>query len=113
VSEASGAITEFLATGKIGVIYEMDDKQLLHSDGQRLLVENRKNFLKDSFVHVNTPQELSAGIAKALNPSPKMINAVKTDRSKYFYKLDGIASVRAKALIEKLYDAGTHINIVD
>jgi CDP-glycerol glycerophosphotransferase (TagB/SpsB family) len=113
VSEASGAITEFLATGKIGVIYEMDDKQLLHSDGQRLLVENRKNFLKDSFLHISAPNELNAGIAKALNPSQKMINAAKKDRSKYFYKLDGIASVRAKALIEKLYDAGTHINIVD
>ena len=113
VSEASGAITEFLATGKIGVIYEMDDDQLLHTDGQRLLVEERHKILKDSFVHVHTPEELSVGIAKALNPSKKMINAAKKDRSKYFYKLDGIASVRAKALIEKLYDEGTHINIVN
>jgi len=113
VSEASGAITEFLATGKIGVIYEMDDKQMRHADGQRLLVEERQNFLKDSFVHISSPDELSAGIAKVLNPSQKMIETAKKDRNKYFYKLDGKASVRAKKMIEKLYAEGTHFNIVN
>ena len=113
VSEASGAITEFLATNKTGVIYNMNDNQLLHSDGQRLLVEDRKDFLRDSFVHVSSPDELSAGIAKALNPSQKMINAAKKDCNKYFYKLDGKASVRAKVMIEKLFDEGTHFNIVN
>jgi len=113
VSEASGAITEYLATGKIGVIYEMDDDQLLHTDGQRLLVEERQKFLEDSFVHVSTPEELSAGIVKALNPSQKMINAAKKDCTKYFYKLDGKASVRVKTMIEKLYAEGMHINIVN
>jgi CDP-glycerol glycerophosphotransferase (TagB/SpsB family) len=113
VSEASGAITEFLATGKIGVIYDMDDTQLRHTDGQRLLVEERQKFLQDSFVHVGSPDELSAGIAKALNPSQKMINAAKKDRNKYFYKLDGKASVRAKTMIKKLYAEGTHFNIVN
>ncbi len=113
VSEASGAITEFLATGKIGVIFEMDNDQLRHTDGQRLLVEKRQKFLKDSFVHVGSPDELNAGIAKALNPSQKMINTAKKDRDKYFYKLDGKASLRAKTMIEKLYDEGTHFNIVN
>jgi len=113
ISEASGAIAEFLATGKIGVIYEMNDKQLYHSDGQKLLVEDRKKFLKDSFVHISTPNELSAGIAKALNPSQHMISAAKKDRDKYFYKLDGNASVRTKTLIEKLFAEGTHLNIVN
>lgn len=113
VSEASGAITEFLAAGKIGVIYNMEDEQLRHTDGQRLLVEERQKFLQDSFVHVGSPDELSAGIAKALNPSQKMIDAAKKDRDKYFYKLDGKASVRAKKMIEKLYGEGTHVNIVN
>jgi CDP-glycerol glycerophosphotransferase (TagB/SpsB family) len=113
VSEASGAIMEFLATRKIGVIYEIDDDQLRHSDGQRLLVEKRQNFLKDSFVHVSSSDKLGEGIAKALNPSQKMINAAKKDRIKYFYRLDGKASVRAKTMIEKLYAEGTHFNIVN
>ena len=113
VSEASGAITEFLATGKIGVIYEMEDDQLRHTDGQSLLVEKRQDFLKDSFVHVGSPDKLGEGIAKALNPLQKMIDVAKKDRNKYFYKLDGKASVRTKAMIEKLYDEGTHFNIVN
>ena len=113
VSEASGAITEFLATGKIGVIYDMDDDQLRHTDGQRLLVEARQNFLKDSFVHVGSPDELNAGIVKALDPSQKMIDVAKKDCNKYFYKLDGKASLRAKSMIEKLYAEGTHFNIVN
>ena len=113
VSEASGAITEFLVTGKIGVIYNMNDDQLRHTDGQRLLIEARQKFLKDSFVHISSPDELSEGIAKALNPSQKMINAAKKDRDKYFYKLDGKASLRAKIMIEKLYAEGTHCNNVN
>ena len=113
ISEASGAITEFLATDKIGVIYDMNDKQLLHTDGQRLLVEDRQKFLKDSFVHINSPDKLSAGIVKALNPSQKMRNAAKNDSNKYFHKLDGKASIRAKEMIEKLYNEGTHLNIVN
>ena len=113
VSEASGAITEFLATGKIGVIYDIDDDQMRHTDGQRLLVETRQKFLKDSFVHVNSSDELRAGIENALNPSTKMINAAKKDRDKYFHKLDGKVSVRAKAMIEKLYTEKTHFNNVN
>lgn len=113
VSEASGAITEFLATGKIGVIYNMDNNKLRHTDGQSLLVEERGKLLKDSFVHIGSPDELRAGIAKALDPSQKMIDAAKKDRAKYFYKLDGKASLRAKKMIEKLYAEGTHFNIVN
>ncbi|NHZ86803.1 MAG: CDP-glycerol glycerophosphotransferase [Planctomycetia bacterium] len=113
VSEASGAITEFLATGKIGVIYNIDDDQLRHTDGQRLLVEESQEFLKDSFVHINSPEELRAGITKALNPSPEMIKTAQKDCTKYFYKLDGKAALRAKTMIEKLYNEGTHFNIVN
>jgi hypothetical protein len=64
-------------------------------------------------VHVSSSDKLGEGIAKALNPSQKMINAAKKDRIKYFYRLDGKASVRAKTMIEKLYAEGTHFNIVN
>ncbi len=113
ISEASGSIAEFLATGKIGVIYEIDDDHLRHSDGQNLLVETRQNFLKESFVHINSPEKIKTGIELALNPSKQMLKAAEEDREKYFYKLDGNASVRAKKLIEKLYREGTHLNITN
>jgi len=42
-----------------------------------------------------------------------MISEAKKDRNKYFNKLDGKASLRAKIMIEKLYAEGTHFNIVN
>jgi len=113
VSEASGAIAEFLAIGKFGIIYELNDIGLHHSDGQGLLVEKREDVFKDSFVHINSPEELESGIKKALNPTPKMMSAAKKDREKYFYKLNGKATHRAKAMIERLFSEGTHKNIVN
>ena len=113
ISEASGAITEFLATAKHGIIYDLEEKNLHHSDGQKLLVDDRKDFLKDSFIHISNPAELKSAIARALNPTDKMQVAVVNDRDKYFYKLDGEASLRAKLMIEKLYAEGNHRNIIN
>ena len=108
ISEASGAITEFLATGKSGVIYNLDQESLKHSDGEALLGFDNSEYLKDSFVHINTPEELQAGIELALNPTDEMKKAQKTDQEKIFYKLDGKASVRVKSEIERLFDEGKH-----
>ena len=102
VSEASGSITEFLATGKTGIIYNLDPKRLMHSDGETLLGFDNREYLKDSFVHINHPDELQAGIELALSPSPEMQKAQKIDRDKIFHKLDGKASVRVKQTVEQL-----------
>ena len=101
VSEASGAITEFLATGKTGVIYNLDPKKLQHSDGEALLGIDNREFLKDSFVHIDHPSELQPGIEKALNPDEKMLHAQSIDRTRIFHKLDGHASLRVKKKIEE------------
>ena len=113
ISEASGAITEFLATGKIGIIYDLDHDKLRHSDGEHLLTNDNREFLSNSFVHVSSPEELQSGIAKALNPDRTMQEAAKRDRDHYFYKLDGRAAERTKTEIERLYFEGTHFNPVD
>ena len=110
VSEASGAITEFLATGKTGVIYNLEQDILKHSDGEALLNFDNREYLKNSFVHINTPNEIKRGIQQALNPTEDMINAQYEDRNKIYYKLDGKASERVKAEIERLYAEGTHMN---
>jgi len=102
VSEASGAITEFLATGKTGVIYNLDQDRLKHSDGEALLGFDNREYLKDSFVHINTPDELQAGIELALKPIVEMKKSQKTDRDKIFFKLDGNASKRVKLKVEQL-----------
>lgn len=102
VSEASGAITEFLATGKTGIIYNLNNKSLKHSDGEMLLGFNNHEYLKESFVHINTPEELQSGIELALKPTSEMKKIQKTDREKIFYKLDGKASERVKQVVEHL-----------
>jgi CDP-glycerol glycerophosphotransferase (TagB/SpsB family) len=102
VSEASGAITEFLATGKTGVIYNLDQENLKHSDGEALLGFDNREYLKESFVHIDTPKELNTGIILALNPTDEMKKAQNSDREKIFYKLDGHASIRVKQIIEQL-----------
>ncbi len=109
VSEASGAITEFLATGKTGIIYNLDQESLKHSDGEALLGFDNRDYLKDSFVHINTPDELQAGIKLALKPTVEMKNAQKTDRDKIFFKLDGKASMRVKQKVEELISERSNV----
>jgi len=113
VSEASGAITEFLATGKIGIIYDLDHEKLRHSDGEHLLTNDNREFLSDSFVHISHPDQLPAGIKQALNPTPDMIAAANKERKYYFHKLDGLAAQRTKVEIERLYAEGTHFNPIE
>ena len=112
VSEASGSITEFLATGKVGVIYDLDHERLRHSDGEFLLTIDNREFLKNAFVHVNSPGEIKDGIKRALEPPDSMIQAAARDRDYYFHKLDGKASERTKSEIERLYQEGTHFNTI-
>ncbi|HIF82427.1 MAG TPA: CDP-glycerol glycerophosphotransferase [Candidatus Marinimicrobia bacterium] len=102
VSEASGAITEFLATGKTGVIYNLNQESLKHSDGEALLSFDNREYLKDSFVHINSTDNLRDGIKHALHPTPEMKRAQKADQDKIFFRLDGNASKRTKAIIELL-----------
>ena len=109
VSEASGAITEFLSTGKTGIIYNLDQDSLKHSDGQVLLSFDNREYLKDSFVHINQPDELQAGIERALHPTVEMKNAQNDVRDKIFYKLDGKASARVKQTVEQLITKGSKV----
>ncbi len=113
VSEASGSITEFLATGKIGVIYNLPHDRLKHTDGEFLLTNDNREFLKDSFVHVNNPDELRDGIKKALDPPEEMLQSASKERDYYFYRLDSKASERTKIEIERLYEEGTHFNPIE
>ena len=109
VSEASGAITEFLSTGKTGIIYNLDQDNLKHSDGEVLLSFDNREYLKDSFVHINQPDELQAGIERALHPTVEMKNAQNDVRDKIFYKLDGKASARVKQTVEQLITKGSKV----
>ena len=105
VSEASSTVFDFLALGKFGVIYDLPCERLKHSDGKPFLTEDNGEFLKDAFVHVQSPDQLRDGIERALHPSAEMRAAADRERGYYFYQLDGQASRRLKEKIEALYAA--------
>jgi hypothetical protein len=110
VSEASSTVFDFLALSKCGVIYDLPCARLKHSDGTPLLTEDNGEFLKDAFVHVQSPDQLRRGIERALHPSGALRAAADRERDYYFYQLDGQASRRLKAKIEALYAEGGHTN---
>jgi hypothetical protein len=72
------------------------------------LTEDNGEYLKDAFVHVQSPDQLRLGIEQALHPSGAMRAAAERERDYYFYRLDGQASRRLKDRIEALYAAGGH-----
>jgi len=102
VSEASSTVFDFLALGKTGIVYDLPCDRLVHSDGQPLLTEDNREFLKGVFVHVASPERLGEAIEQALSPTPAMRDAADAQRAYYFHGLDGRASQRLKEKIEGL-----------
>jgi hypothetical protein len=102
ISEASSTVFDFLALGKTGIVYDLPCDDLKHSDGQPILEEDNREFLKDAFVHVQSPGDLGQGIKRALDPTPAMQAAADRERDYRFYGLDGAAGRRVKEKIEEL-----------
>jgi hypothetical protein len=110
MSEASSTVFDFLALGKTGVIYDLDCDRLRHSDGMPVLDEDNRLFLKEAFVHIGTPEEIQPAIQQALHPTPEMVAAANRERARLFFGLDGRASARLKATVERLLEEGGHEN---
>ena len=102
-------IQKFIKWVILRIIYNLDQDSLKHSDGQLLLSFDNREYLKDSFVHINQPDELQAGIERALHPTVEMKNAQNDVRDKIFYKLDGKASARVKQTVEQLITQGSKV----
>jgi len=111
ISEASSTIFDFLALGKTGIVYDLPCDNLTHSDGQPLLEIDNREFLKDAFLHIDSPGQINNAIRQALNPAPEMIKQANLYRDKLFYKLDGQAASRMVETIDKLFSEGGHENI--
>jgi hypothetical protein len=102
ISEASSTIFEFLALGKVGIIFDLECHRLKHHDGMLLLDEDNRRFLDGAFVHINSAEQIRGGIRKALNPDTAMKRGVEKHRKELFYKLDGHASDRVVDTIREL-----------
>jgi hypothetical protein len=102
LSEASSTIFEFLALGRMGIIFDLDCNRLKHSDGMPILDEDNRTFLEGAFIHIGSPDEIRPAVEQALNPSDRMKADVARYRDRLFYKLDGHASERIVATIDRL-----------
>lgn len=110
ISEASSTVFDFLATGKTGIVFDLDSDRLRHSDGQPLLEVDNREFLGDAFVHIRSGRQIGAAVERALEPTPEMRAAADRERDRLFYRLDGRASERFKARVEELLREGGHEN---
>lgn len=110
ISEASSTIFDFLALKKTGIIYNLDHDRLKHSDGEHVLTIDNREFLKGAFVHINRPDLIGNAVDRALQPTADMVAKADRYRSYFFHQLDGHASARLKATVERLLAEGTHAN---
>jgi len=104
LSEASSTVFDFLALNKFGVIYDLQSDKLKHSDGEKLLTTDNREFLKGAFVHISRPEQIGDAVSKALNPSPEMVKLADEYRKYFFCGLDGNASHRLKVAVEQRYE---------
>jgi hypothetical protein len=106
ISEASSTIFEFLALGKVGVIFDLDCGRLRHTDGMPILDEDNRRFLEGAFVHTDRPEGIREAVRRALDPGEGMIADMKKCRDELFYHLDGRASERIVAVIDRILEEG-------
>jgi hypothetical protein len=102
LSEASSTVFDLLALGKTGIIYDLPGDRLRHSDGQPILDEDNRSFLKDAFVHIDSPEAIGEGVRRALAPTDAMLASQAEECAYRFHQLDGRASERFKERVEEL-----------
>lgn len=109
VSDGSSVINEFLALGRCGIIYDLDYSKLKHSDGQPLLENDTKEWLKNSFVHISNPDDLLKAVGEAISPNPERKKHLTQDKNYVFSYIDGKSGLRVKNAIKKKL-SGKEIN---
>ncbi len=102
ISEASSTIFEFLALGKLGIIFDLDCARLKHSDGMPILDEDNRSFLEGAFIHISDPADIRAAVESAVAPGDAVKRKMEQYRNDLFHKLDGHASQRIVDKIEEL-----------
>ncbi len=102
ISDGSSVINEFLALGRCGIIYDLPPKRLRHFDGQPLLEDDNADWLKNSFVHFNRPEDIESAVESALNPNELRRYWLQKDKDYIFSSTDGLAARRVKQTLEEM-----------
>ncbi|MGD9140929.1 MAG: CDP-glycerol glycerophosphotransferase family protein [bacterium] len=100
LSEASSTIFEFLALGKVGIIFDLECDSLSHHDGMPILDEDNRRFLEGAFVHISEAGRIGEAVERALDPDAAMRARIEEMKNLLFYKLDGHAAQRIVNIIE-------------
>jgi CDP-glycerol glycerophosphotransferase (TagB/SpsB family) len=96
ISDGSSVINEFLSLNRCGIIVDLEDDSLTHSDGQPLLEDKSSDWLKDSFIHISDVTELEDAIKEAVNPSDERKEKILKDKNYIFSFTDGKSAERVK-----------------
>ena len=99
ISDGSSVINEFLALGRCGIIFNLPKE--IHRDGTPLLEDESSQWLKDSFVHINSGDDLFNAVEMAINPDEKRMQNLLKDRQYIFSYTDGKSAYRVKEIIKK------------
>lgn len=102
ISDGSSVINEFLALGRCGIIYDMDESKLKHTNGQQLLEDSSLSWLKDSFIHIQSAKQIKDTIEDALNPSKARLEKIKKDKEYIFSYTDGKSAKRVKNKVDEI-----------
>ncbi len=102
ISDGSSVINEFLSLERCGIIVDLDDESLTHYDGQPLLEDKSSEWLKDSFLHISSADELETAVQTALNPSEQRMANIRKDKQYIFSYTDGFSAQRVKEKTEEL-----------
>ncbi len=110
ISEASSTMFDFVALDKTGIIFVLPHDDLRYHDGEPLLTEDPQHFLAGAFLHIRRPDEIRDAIAVALQDDSQRRHKRQQYRDFLFFGLDGQASARTKAMIERLLAEGGQAN---
>lgn len=110
ISEASSTMFDFVALDRTGIIFVLPNGPLKHHDGEALLAEDPQRFFQGAFLHISHPNEIRTAVAEALRDEPQRHARARQYRDYLFFGLDGQASQRTKAIIERLLAEGGHAN---
>lgn len=101
ISDGSSVINEFLALNRCGIIVDLPEQT--HKDGVSLLENNSKEWLRDSFIHIDPQSEnIFEAVEKALCPDSRRLENIYRDKNYIFSYTDGKSAERVKRITEKL-----------
>jgi CDP-glycerol glycerophosphotransferase (TagB/SpsB family) len=102
ISDGSSVINEFLALERCGIIYNLIDDRLKHHDGQPLLEDKSSEWLKESFIHIQSPDQVGKAIEEAIFPSHERKKNIRKDKEYIFSYTDGKSALRVKEKVIEL-----------